>query len=59
MDIVMNTKESKGAIVAIRFSHRGDFLAVSYDNEIIQPDKDEQPEKVENSFVLVYVNKAS
>ena len=29
----MSPKESKAAILAIRFSHKGDFIAISFDNE--------------------------
>lgn len=33
LDIIMNPKESKGAVICIKFSSRGDFMAVSFDNE--------------------------
>lgn len=29
----MSPKESKAAILATKFSYKGDFLAISYDNE--------------------------
>jgi WD40 repeat protein len=33
LDVVMSPKESKTAVINIKFSFKGDFLAVSYDNE--------------------------
>ena len=33
LEVVMSPKESKTAILAIKFSFRGDYLAISYDNE--------------------------
>jgi hypothetical protein len=33
LDVIMSPKESKSAIIAIKFSNKGDFLAISYDNE--------------------------
>ena len=33
LDVIMSPKESKAAILAIKFSYKGDFFAVSYDNE--------------------------
>lgn len=33
LEVNMSPKEAKTAILAIKFSFRGDFLAVSYDNE--------------------------
>ncbi len=33
LDVVMSPKESKTAVITMRFSFKGDFLAISYDNE--------------------------
>lgn len=33
LDIVMSPKEAKAAIVCMKFSYRGDYLAVSFNNE--------------------------
>ena len=33
LDVIMSPKESKSAVIAIKFSYKGDFLAISYDNE--------------------------
>jgi WD40 repeat protein len=33
LDVIMSPKESKTAILNIKFSFRGDFIAISYDNE--------------------------
>ena len=33
MDVLMSPKESKTAILTMKFSFKGDFLAISYDNE--------------------------
>lgn len=33
LDILMSPKEAKAAIVCIKFSYRGDYLAVSFNNE--------------------------
>jgi len=38
LDVKMSPKESKAAILAIRFSHKGDFIAISYDNEHRPPE---------------------
>ena len=71
LDIVMSPKEAKAAIVCMKFSYRGDYLAVSFNNEY----RDEQAFKknlnstgiqiqdntikTEPSFVLIYVNRLS
>ena len=33
LDVLMSPKESKSAIICIKFSFKGDYIAVSYDNE--------------------------
>jgi hypothetical protein len=33
LDVIMSPKESKSAILCCKFSNKGDFLAISYDNE--------------------------
>lgn len=33
LDIVMSPKESKTSVISIKFSFKGDFIAISYDNE--------------------------
>jgi len=33
LDILMSPKEAKAAIICIKFSYRGDYLAVSFNNE--------------------------
>lgn len=63
----MSPKEAKTAILTIKFSFRGDYLAVSYDNEqrhgmdgiasslIGAREQDKQ----DTGFVLLYVNRLS
>jgi antirestriction protein len=56
----MNPKESKGAVICIKFSPRGDFLAVSFDNEKIGKNPGElRTSKFDTSFVQLYVNRHS
>jgi hypothetical protein len=60
LDIIMNPKEAKSAILAMRFSARGDFLAVSYDNEkMSNAAVESRATKFDTSFVLLYVNRHS
>jgi hypothetical protein len=33
LDVVMSPKESKTAVICVKFSFKGDYLVVSYDNE--------------------------
>jgi len=33
LEVVMSPKEAKAAVVCLKFSYRGDFLAVSFNNE--------------------------
>lgn len=44
LDLVMSAKESRAAVLLVKFSHNGEFLAISYDNE----HKDEDPNKTVN-----------
>lgn len=68
LDVVMSPKESKTAVITMKFSFKGDFLAVSYDNEqkegeaaaqnlskFNQKDSDKQ----DTAFVLLFVNRLS
>ena len=41
LDVMMSPKESKSAVVAIKYSFEGDFLAVSYNNEYRECDLQE------------------
>jgi hypothetical protein len=68
LDVVQSPKESKAAVVCIRYSYRGDYLAVSYNNEYRSDDDAHQQHVsmsqaeqnvVESSFVLIYVNRLS
>jgi hypothetical protein len=65
LKVVMNPKEAKAAVVALKFSYRGDFLAVSYNNESRKETGDVKDQKaaelgaLEPSFVLIYINKNS
>lgn len=43
----MCPKDAKSSILAIKFSHNGDFLAVSFNNEYKQADEVEE-EDVDN-----------
>ena len=38
LDIVMSPKEAKAAVVCIRFSYRGDYMAVAFNNEFREED---------------------
>jgi hypothetical protein len=56
----MNPKETKGAILCIRFSARGDYLAVSMDNEKVgENEGDIRATRFDTSFVQLYVNRHS
>jgi len=33
LEVVMSPKEAKSAVVCLKFSYRGDYLAVSFNNE--------------------------
>jgi len=61
LDVKMSPKEAKSAVIAIKFSFRGDFLAVSFNNET-REDKDARASELgalEPSFVQIYVNRIS
>jgi hypothetical protein len=69
----MSPKESKAAILKVKFSFKGDYLAISYDNENKGPEslttklmgassaasKANAADKKESSFVLLFVNRES
>lgn len=63
LDVKMSPKEAKSAVICIKFSYRGDYLAVSFNNEIrdTTPGKTNAAEigAVEPSFVLIYINRLS
>jgi len=72
LEVVMSPKEAKAAVVTIKFSYRGDYLAVSFNNEF----RMEMTKKAdgtteagavpteglgsrEPAFVLIYANRLS
>ena len=64
LDIVMSPKEAKAAIVCMRFSYRGDYLAVAFNNEYRDDSQklDKTGANVESaqpSFIIIYVNRLS
>ena len=73
LEVVMSPKEAKAGVVSLKFSYRGDFLAVSFNNEYrmeerkkadgtfeIAPAKDtEGLGSREPAFVLIYTNRLS
>ena len=65
LNVVMSPKEAKAAVVAIKFSYRGDYMAISYNNESRKGQADFKEAKaaelgaLEPSFVLIYLNKNS
>jgi hypothetical protein len=61
LDVKMSPKEAKAAVISIRFSFRGDFLAVTFNNESRDIDNHKANElgAVEQSFVQIYVNRIS
>jgi len=38
LDVLMSPKEAKAAVIAIKYSFNGDYLAVSYNNEYHESD---------------------
>jgi hypothetical protein len=64
LDVLMSPKEAKAAVVAIKFSYRGDYLAISFNNEF-REGEDLQSTGIgdlgnrESSFVIIYVNRLS
>jgi WD40 repeat protein len=60
LDIVMTTKEAKTSVIAVKFSFKGDFIAISYDNEQLGDDVQlKEGDKQDTAFVLLYVNRLS
>lgn len=69
LDVVMSPKESKTAVINIKFSFKGDFLAISYDNEqrdtgdgaqnLSKFNQAKDLDKQDTAFVLLYVNRLS
>lgn len=64
LDIVMSPKEAKAAAVCIRFSYRGDYMAVGFNNEYRDEDLNGKKNfadlgQRDPSFVLIYVNRLS
>ena len=65
LEVKMNPKEAKAAVIAIRFSFRGDYMAVSYNNESKDDGKGRSDMKaaevgaVDPSFVMIFVNRIS
>jgi hypothetical protein len=66
----MSPKEAKSAVVAIKYSFNGDYLAVSFNNEWRESDSDplnaadnekknSEMGQREPSFVMIYVNRIS
>ena len=72
LEVIMSPKEAKSAVVCLKFSYRGDFLAVSFNNEY----RPEAAKKTNNnnttlnqsnleigsrepSFVMIYANRLS
>jgi hypothetical protein len=61
LDIVMNIKDkdTKTPVLSVEFSGRGDLLAISYDNAKSQRDVFDSKLEKEQSFISVYINRAS
>lgn len=58
----MSTKEAKASIICLKYSYRGDFLAVSFNNEYREDLGARKVEEIgshEPSFVLLYANRLS
>lgn len=63
LDVLMSPKEAKAAVIAIKYSFNGDYLAVSYNNEyrefdLTNPEERELSQR-EPSFVMIFVNRIS
>ena len=72
LEVIMSPKEAKAAVVCLKFSYRGDFLAVSFNNEY-RPDAQKKTTtnnttlnqsnleigSREPSFVMIYANRLS
>lgn len=67
LDVVQSPKEAKAAVVCMRFSYRGDYLAVSFNNEHRDDEKTGQYGSTtqvdlsakDPSFVIIYANRLS
>lgn len=60
LDIIMTTKEAKTSIITVKFSFKGDFIAISYDNEQLGEEVNlKEGDKQDTAFVLLYVNRLS
>ncbi|CAD8183513.1 unnamed protein product [Paramecium pentaurelia] len=61
LDIIMNIKDkdNKTPVLNIEFSHKGDMLAISYDNARSQKDVFDSKLEKEGSFISVWVNRGS
>ena len=65
LDVKMSPKEARAAVICIKFSYRGDYLAVSFNNEsredLAGKDSVKSAElgAIEPSFVIIYVNRIS
>jgi len=65
LDVRMSSKEAKAAVICIKFSYRGDYLAISFNNESREDANNKRDIKaaelgaVEPSFVMIYVNRIS
>jgi hypothetical protein len=61
LEVLMTPKEARAAVVCIKYSFNGDFLAISYNNEYRPQDQDLDSDIGirEPSFVLIYVNRIS
>jgi hypothetical protein len=73
LEVVMSPKEAKAAVVCLKFSYRGDFLAVSFNNEYRPDTMKKNPNDTtknqssinlevgsrEPSFVMIYANRLS
>ena len=67
LDVLQSPKEAKAAVVCMRFSYRGDYLAVSFNNEHREDEKSGQYQSTtqtdfsakDPSFVIIYANRLS
>jgi len=48
LEIMMSPKESKSSIVCMKFSYRGDYLAVSFNNEYREEQKEQELNNTQN-----------
>ena len=59
LDIVIDSNESKGAIISVRFFARDDILAVRFDNEKLPAAGELRSIKFDVSFTQLYSNRHS